>query len=498
MAGKVIQELEKQVEEQLNCSICLGTYTDPKLLECFHVYCQQCLVPLVVRDQQGELGLTCPTCRQVTPIPDKGVTGLQSVAAFQINRLMEIQNNIKKLKNPAATVKGAMGSTTINTPSRNVIFHCFEHVEEEIKLYCTTCGVLICLLCGLKDGKHHDHDCSPLKKAFERYKEEMTSFVEPLEKQVSTIKKALAQLDRCHEEISNQQEVIENNIHITFRRLREVLNVRETEIINQLHKTTQGKLKDLAVQSDEIETTLAQLNSCLHFIGESLKTGNEQDVLMMKINTVNQAKELTTPFQSDFLKPDTEADMVFLASADMTSSCLNYGKLIVTSSADPSKCHTTVKCVVEMATGGEKSTSILHAVNFAGEPCEKTIRSLESELVSEITGTRESCIVERKELSQYEITYHPTIKGRHQLHIKVEGQHVKGSPFSIAIKLPVKKLSKPILTINHLKIPDGVVTNQRREVVVTEETGHCVSVFSPCGEKLRSFGTHGSGPGQLF
>ena len=271
MAGKVIKELEKQVEEQLSCSICLDTYTDPKQLQCFHVYCQQCLVPLVVRDQQGKLGLTCPTCRQVTPIPDGGVAGLQSVASFQINRLLEIQDSVKKLKNPAATLEGAMGGTTINTPSRKTAFHCFEHVEEEMKLYCETCGVLICLQCALKGGKHHDHDCSPLKKAFAKYKEEITSFVEPLEKQVTTIKKALAQLDRHHEEISDQQAVIEDNVHVTFRQLREVLNVRETEIINQLHQTTQGKLKDLAAQSNQIETTLAQLNSCLHFIGESLR-----------------------------------------------------------------------------------------------------------------------------------------------------------------------------------------------------------------------------------
>ena len=492
MAGKVIKELEKQVEEQLNCSICLDTYTDPKLLQCFHVYCQQCLVPLVVRDQQGTLGLACPTCRQVTPIPDRGVAGLQSVAPFQINRLLEIQDSVKKLKNPSATLEGAMEGTTINTPSRNVAFHCFEHVEEEMKLYCETCGVLICLQCALKGGKHHGHDCSPLKKAFEKYKKEMASFVEPLEKQVTTIKKALAQLNRHREEISDQQAVIEDNVYATFWRLREVLNVRETEIINQLHQTTQGKLKDLAAQSNQIETTLAQLNSCLHFIGESLKTGTEQDVLMLKTNTVNQAKQLTTPFQPDFLKPDTEADMVFSGLADMTTSCQNYGQIIATGPPDPSKCHITGKGV-KVTTVGEKCMTILHAVNSAGEPC--GIKSLECELVSEITGTRETCIV-----SQYEITYQPTIKGRHLLHIKMEGQHIRGSPFSIAAKSPVEKLGTPILTIDKLKYPCGVVINQRGEVVITQDAVRCtcVSVFSPNGVKLRSFGKYGRNDGQFI
>ena len=34
-------------------------------------------------------------------------------------------------------------------------------------------------------------------------------------------------------------------------------------------------------------------------------------------------------------------------------------------------------------------------------------------------------------------------------------------------------------------------------VVVTEMKGHCVSVFSPSGQKIRSFGTRGSGQGQF-
>lgn len=70
----------------------------------------------------------------------------------------------------------------------------------------------------------------------------------------------------CNREISGQQVAVEDDIHVTFRRLHEVLNVRETELISQLQQITQGTLKDLAVQSKQIETTLAQLTSCLHFV----------------------------------------------------------------------------------------------------------------------------------------------------------------------------------------------------------------------------------------
>ena len=482
MAEKVL----KQLEEQLNCSICLDTYTDPKLLQCFHVYCRQCLVPLVDRDQQGQLGLTCPICRQVTPVPDRGVAGLQS--AFHINRFLEIKESLQRPENPPATLEEAAPTDVNPVKKAN---HCFVHEDKELELYCETCGELICTRCALnlKGGKHHDHRYEELEQAFRKYKEEITSSLEPMEKQVTIMKETLAQLDARCGEISDQRTATAVNIHGTFRRLQEVLDVRETELIGQLDQVTQGKLKGLAVQRDQIETTLAQLCSCLHFMRESLRTGSEGDVLKMKTNTVRQVNELTIPFQQDTLEPSTDADIVFSARADMTSACQNYGQVFAAGSPDR---HVASK-VAEVAVVGEKCTAILRAINFGGELCKRS--RIKSFYVSEITGIEASCSVERS--GQYEISYQPTIKGRHQLHVKVQGQHIRGSPFSVAVKSSVEKLSAPILTIGGVDGPWGVAINQRGEVVVAEWEGDRVSVFSPCGEKLRSFGTRGSDPGQV-
>ena len=230
--------LKKFFEEQLNCSICLDPYTDPKLLQCLHVYCRQCLVPLVDRDQQGRLGLSCPTCRQVTPIPDRGVAGLQP--AFHINHLLEVQESLQKVQNPAATQEESVREPEI---AKSSVRSCFEHPEEDLKLYCETCGELVCVQCVVKGGKHHDHDCAGLKKAFEKYNEEIASYLEPMEKEVMAAERALAQLDARCGEINDQRPIAEDNIHVTFRRLREVLNVRETELIGRLHELTQEKLQ---------------------------------------------------------------------------------------------------------------------------------------------------------------------------------------------------------------------------------------------------------------
>ena len=145
----MVEEVLKKCEESLNCSICLDTYKDPRLLRCFHAYCQVCLESL--RDQQKQLGLTCPACRQVTPIPDRGMEGLQT--AFHINCLLEIQDSVRKLG-----LEGAVGGIAADTSRK--VRHCLEHPEEQLKLYCESCGELVCYECVLRTGMHNHHNYS--------------------------------------------------------------------------------------------------------------------------------------------------------------------------------------------------------------------------------------------------------------------------------------------------------------------------------------------------
>ena len=86
-----------------------------------------------------------------------------------------------------------------------------------------------------------------------------------MEKQLKTIHTALAELDTHSGEISDQRVTIEASIHDTIRRLHEILDVRKTELIGQLHQMIQRKL---ATQRDQMETIQAQLNGCIQFVNE--------------------------------------------------------------------------------------------------------------------------------------------------------------------------------------------------------------------------------------
>ena len=495
------EEALKKLEEQLNCPICLDTYTDPKLLQCFHIFCRQCLVPLVVRDQQGQLSLTCPTCRQMTPIPaDRGVAGLQP--AFHIDRLLEVQQSFKSLKN-ADTLSGACVSEV------DAVKHCCEHEEEELKLYCEDCGELVCVQCIMKEGRHHDHDCALIRKAFQKYEEEMASSVSAMEEQVASLEKGLVHLDSCCEEIALQEKSVKTSVCDTFKQLRLSLRARENMLIAQIRQISQDKLQRLAKQRGRVESALSQLNSCLLFVKESLKVDSSKcDVLKMKRNTRNRVKELTASesFQSDFTRLRAKPDIVFFASEGLCTVCQHFGEVVSAHSPDPCGSYIMGRSA-EVAIVGSMSKALLQVVDFAGKPYseEPVAQSLRCVCTSELTGAQEECSVASKGGGRYQVSFRLAVKGRHFVHVTLQGQHVSGSPFSVRAKSPVEELGKPVMTLTGLERPWGIAINRRgkgrggesgKELVVS--TGNRLIVLSSSGEKLQSFDARSFGPKDEF
>ena len=479
----------KKVEDQLNCSVCLGVYNDPKMLHCFHVFCKTCLVRLVFRDEQGQLVLSCPNCRYITPVPANGVAGLQP--AFLINHLLDIAEDLKRGKGAPASVERAdSSSVSLPPPQEEVFTFCSEHVKEELKLYCETCGELICLHCALKTGRHHSHDYTLIEKAFEIYKKEIGSLLEPINRKLASVDEVLTQFDKDNGEISDQRAAIEADIHDTINELHQVLDVRRTELISHLRQLTQKKLKDHAAERDQAETVHAQLSSCQAFMKQSIRTDRWGEALKMKTTVLKQVEELTTTFQPDALKPNTKADIAFSASADITNLCRHFGQVSTPGSPDPSKCHATGKGL-DVGIVGQTSTAVLQACNSKGEPCTEPVTSLECKLVSDLTGATATGRFKKLEgQNRYEISYQPTIKGRHQLHISIQGQPIRESPFCPAVTSSID-FGAPIHTITGVKNPYGIAINHKGEIVVSEQGSGHISTYTPSGKKIQTIDLNG-------
>jgi tripartite motif-containing protein 2/3/tripartite motif-containing protein 71 len=331
---------------------------------------------------------------------------------------------------------------------------------------------------------------------FEQHKTEIATSLEPIEKQVSIVNKALEELDQQSAEVDDQHVTTKTEIARLFRQIYDVLEARKADLVSQVDQLANQKLKNLAAQKDEVETVQTQLASCLSFVRESLRTGSQGEVMKMKKTVMKQIKEMTDNFKPDMLPPCESANVRFKASPELLKACQQFGRVFL-QQISPTKCYAMGKGLA-VAVPGERATAILHVVDQKARAYSTPVETLTCELVSESTGEKIDCSVKKTEASgQYDVSYQATNRGRHQLHIKVEGEHIKGSPFPVSVKLPAQKLGTPIKTISGLNNPWGVAVNQRGEIIVAERNGHCISIFNPTGEKLVSFGSQGSGPGQF-
>ena len=524
------KEALKKVEDQLECAICLQPYTDPKLLPCFHVYCKHCLERLVVQDHD-EPTVSCPKCRRHTPVPPNGITGMQS--AFHVHDLFEIRDVLEKAKQPQKThcekckkatatgfcrdcgkfvcdkctelhqfweelashqivaITDIQAEATSLVPPKKVAY-CPKHPENVLKIYCETCQELICSDCTVRLHKDHQYDL--VTDTFPKHRDEILSHLQPVRQNLNTVNKALQALDTRTKEITDQRMDIEADIHKRINQLLRVLEQRRTELIGQLDQITQRKLKHLAAQKDEIELLQTQLSSCLEYVEGSLKTGSEGEILAMKAPVIKQIQGITTDINPDSLVPQQRANMM-LVPDDAEQICRKYAK-VVDEEIDPTKCYATGDGL-KAATIGKEATVILHIVNTEGRECQEPVKDLAAELVFCKDGTIIKCGVKQEGKSVYKIRYQPFTRGEHQLHISMKGKQTKGSPHTVAVRRPPLDLWNPIRTIRNSNTPWGIVTDSKGRIIVTEYSAHRVSIYTPGGNKIRSFGNSSAAKGQF-
>ncbi len=499
-------ESMNKARENLTCAICIETYRDPKMLNCFHIFCKSCLEALTVNSDNV---LLCPACRAPTTLQN-GVEGLN--AAHHINHVLEAHDSLSKMLSLSSITSDETISSGYDSnlgsdwtsrpehgreqehsnaaPSPKTRFSlCSEHKQKELELFCDTCSELICFQCTLRTHNGHTYDM--VEVVIEKHTAEISSSLKPLNEKLMVVDRALTQLDARREEISVQQAAIEANVHATIRSFQEALDIRKTELLARLHQTAQGKLKDLNVQRDEMETAQIQLNTCVSMVMDKLQRGNCEEILKKKASLMNQERENSTPFRPDFLTPRAKSDTMFSSSLDFISACKNFGEIHSSEMPDPSKSYAIGKGLVE-ATIKEKINVFIQVINFNGEPCKEIVSSLTCELISEITGVMILGSVIRKEQSQCEISYQPTMKGRHQLKIMMEDQQIKNSPFNVIVKLPIAKLGSPILTLDTVKRPTGITIIKTGELVVTDLETMSAIIMSPAGVERRKMVTYGA------
>ena len=370
---------------------------------------------------------------------------------------------------------------------KKVTTRCTKH-DEYLKLYCEPCGELICTHCTVH--VHKDHKYCVIADTFESHKEEILVSLEPVEKQLEATNTALLRLDSRCDEIVARKVAMETEIHAEFDEIRKTLEAREAELVAQLEGHNQQQLKKLSAQRERVEILQTQRESCVHFVRESIRSGSPGDVLKMKEGVIKQVRELVLDtFDPHTLEPCEQATASFIPSAhdQLIKDCQSYGIV----------CNISLKTVpAKRIRKTQPQVLATLQAKIENQRVQLDLPPIGAQLVSRLTEQTTKCVVTERGKGEYEI-YQPTVGGAHQLHVRVGGEEVRGSPFPVTVKTPVDKLGTVIKTIDGVKKPWGVAVNKSGEVIVAESGAGCVSIFSATEEKLRTLDTQSTAVGGI-
>src|SRR5688572_2363070 len=88
------EKAAKQLREITECSICLSSFTDPRMLPCIHTFCFECLKRTgeTVQKKSGDK-MPCPLCRKEFLIPADGINCVQK--NFFMENLLQYKTTLQ-------------------------------------------------------------------------------------------------------------------------------------------------------------------------------------------------------------------------------------------------------------------------------------------------------------------------------------------------------------------------------------------------------------------
>ena len=168
----------------------------------------------------------------------------------------------------------------------------------------------------------------------------------------------------------------------------------------------------------------------------------------------------------------------------------------------PSKCYASGDGL-KKAIATQPTMFMLHTVTDDERECEKVMaESISCQLITRASGrprTVTGSIVEHSG-NTFVIQYTPTQPQNGFLHVKIDGEPVMNSPFPVVVSVGIAlhaMASGPIEVMQRLSEPNGIAVLSDRTRVITEDLFHRVRLFTALGEQILSFGTKGTGPGEL-
>ena len=326
-----VRSTSESFEDLLHCMICFEIYRTPKMLNCGHTFCKDCLQGYYRTYQQQRRAqsgkLPCPTCRELTVLPTGGIGALRN--DFKVAKIEEMFKTVnirkEKLRNDgrACDVCRAAKKThsakfycdncrmgyckdCIKKHEKNPIFknhkvsskggpasvehaQCKVHANEQAKYFCRSCEQLICTMCIMNE--HDGHNVIEVDELFSQHQDDVRTLQNVVTVKLEQLRRRAADLEALRTLNLKSCQQAEINIKQRTRDMIEEIRAQESRLLEDLHNKRDAKLDKIVKELDRVSSTSTKAASLQDYANvtsgrTSLRVIAVHDELVQRMRTV--------------------------------------------------------------------------------------------------------------------------------------------------------------------------------------------------------------------
>ena len=374
------------------------------------------------------------------------------------------------------------------------------HQKKKLKLFCKECETAVCQTCVMLD--HNGHKLTLIEEEAENQRLEIKTVIETQRHNLGEKMNVVAKLDEDYAKVIEQNETMKDNVQRFADELIKTIKAKMQNVIDAMENQTKKSLESLTAKRGEIQQQISVIESSLEEADKLLKRSTTAEVVQLKkiLQTIFQGVDETEPFVYDRSSLQT---FVFRENQKMLD-VVNGEELGFLEEGNRTKAKESLADGKGLKAGtvARKAQFNLITRNVERKQChdERDRVTVEIKDEQERECVTEVRIDDNKD-GIYKISYFPRVQGTIKLLVKVNGEHIHGSPFTVIVK---SFQVKPVLCIGKqgsdegvFKYPYEVAVNDRNEILVADQCNHRVQVFDSYGTFLRSFGHRGENAGEF-
>ncbi|XP_066298354.1 tripartite motif-containing protein 2-like isoform X2 [Branchiostoma lanceolatum] len=289
----------------LTCPICLDTFCSPKILPCVHTFCAPCLI----KHTNGRTRFPCPECRQDTPMPSNGISGLQD------------NHYVTSLYEWVSSADDRMEYLP-HTTNDDSLGKCNRHTDATLSYYCLECEAEVCECCIREQHFSHRENITVVENRGKFDAVLLDSFKETVNK----LSSLLSMLEQEEKRECEQRKVLAREIESAGRKLVEQINLEVYQQIQQLQALHQGTLLDIVKEKETVANYLMNM--------EQWK--QQAEVLLKRPTEVDEVEQVQTKMRSllqdaakcEGLGTNRGSTKYTFVREELDHRCISIGKIV--------------------------------------------------------------------------------------------------------------------------------------------------------------------------